>query len=88
MAARTPSTATDHVHINLYALYKVNPRVDAVFDRGHFVACLGTCPRDAALDMLAALPPHPYQNDLSRHYGMRVDDHPGADFVLTPDDVH
>ena len=88
MADRTLTTANDHVHINLYALSKVNPRVDAVFDRGYFVACLGTCPREAALDMLTALPPHPYRSQPSRHYGVRVDDHQGADFVLTPDDVH
>ena len=88
MADRTPNASTNQVHINLYALYKVNPRVDAAFDKGHFVACLGTCPRDAAFDMLTALPPHPYHSGPSRHYGVRVDERPGADFTLTPDDIH
>ena len=74
------AAADDTVYINVYALSKVNRDFASLFDKGVFVECLGTATHETLCDALLALP----QPVCAHGHFIMIDDHPGADFTLSP----
>ena len=76
----TAPAPDDALYINVYTLHKVDRTFESLFDTGVFVSCLGTATRETAFDALLALP----QPVCPKGHFISFDEHPGADFTISP----